>query len=401
MPASLTSHWLLDTVVEPELAPFPLPGYSAHTMLGSLSTDEIGELLAMGEHLVSWYAVHQRNLPWRHTQDPYSIWVAEVMLQQTRVETVLAYYSRFLTLFPTVESLATAPVDDVLKAWEGLGYYARARNLHAAARLVMKELGGLLPQTPEELRHLPGVGHYTAAAIASIAFDQDVIALDGNLRRILCRLFAIDDDPKRPGTQRTLRELANVMSPSGQASDFNQALMDLGATICAPSNPRCQLCPLLDGCRAKREGIQNMLPIRATRTHRPHRDVTAGVIWDGNGRFLIAQRPYESMLGGLWEFPGGKRRPGEELRDCLHREIHEEIGIDIQVGDLLCTFDHSFTHFHMTLYAYQCRWSGGKPQCLGCEALHWVTLKELDAFAFPVADQRIITVLRDQDLPAT
>jgi A/G-specific adenine glycosylase len=186
------------------------------------------------------------------------------------------------------------------------------------------------------------------------------------------------------------------MLPAGQAGDFNQALMDLGAMICTPTKPRCLLCPLSHQCQARREGIQNELPIRATRTQRPHRDVTAGVIWDGDGHFLITQRPLDGMLGGLWEFPGGKRRPGEGLPACLHREICEELAIEIQVGDLLCTVEHSFTHFHMTLHAFDCLWLSGKPQCLGCTDLQWVTLDELDAYAFPVADQRIIAFLRAQ-----
>lgn len=368
-------------------------------MPGTLSGGEANRLLAMGERLVDWYARHKRDLPWRHTQDPYRIWVAEVMLQQTRVETVLPYYSRFLARFPTIQVLATAHVDDVLKAWEGLGYYARARNLHAAARQIADELGGRLPQSRDGLRSLPGIGRYTAAALASIAFGQDVIALDGNLTRILCRLFSVDDDPSRPGTERMLEDLAQTMAPAGSSSDFNQALMDLGATVCLPSKPRCLLCPLMGDCRAQVEGIQDKLPIRASRSFHPHRDVTAGIIWDASGRFLISQRPYESLLGGLWEFPGGKRRPGEDLRDCLQREIREEIGIDIQVGKLLCTIDHDFTHFHMTLYAYQCMWSGGDPRCIGCEDIQWVTVGELDAFAFPVADQKIISFLRSDDLP--
>jgi A/G-specific adenine glycosylase len=176
--------------------------------------------------------------------------------------------------------------------------------------------------------------------------------------------------------------------------------MDLGAAICTPTKPRCLICPLLNQCQAKEEGIQNELPIRATRTQRPHRDVTAGVIWDGNSHLLITQRPLDGMLGGLWEFPGGKRRPGEALPACLHREICEELAIEIQVGDLLCTVEHSFTHFYMTLHAFDCQWIGGKPQCLGCTDLRWVTLDELDAYAFPVADQKIIAFLRAQHLGA-
>jgi A/G-specific adenine glycosylase len=358
--------------------------------------DETKDLAAIGQRLLAWYQRHRRDLPWRRTQDPYAIWVAEIMLQQTRVDTAIDYFERFLTRFPTMEALAAAPLDDVLKAWEGLGYYARARNLHKAAQQVVVEMGGHLPSTPETLRLLPGVGRYTAAAIASIAFEHDTVALDGNLRRVLCRIFAIDDDPGRPNTQRRLEALAMAIMPPGHAGAFNQALMDLGATICVPANPRCLLCPLVNLCRSRREGLQNELPIRATRTYRPHRDVTAGIIWDGNGHFLITQRPLDSMLGGLWEFPGGKRRPGEDLPDCLHREISEELDIEIQIGHLLCTIEHAFTHFEMTLYAFDCRWLHGQPQCLGCDDLRWVTLRELDAFAFPVADQKIIAFLRNQ-----
>jgi A/G-specific adenine glycosylase len=319
------------------------------------------------------------------------------MLQQTRVETVIGYWQRFLSRFPTIEVLAAAPLDDVLKIWEGLGYYARARNLHSAATKLVSNGGGCLPPSVDLLSRLPGIGPYTAAAIASIAFDLDAVAMDGNLRRVLCRLFGIDDDPGRPKTQRCLESLALSMLPGGRAADFNQALMDLGAMVCIPSNPRCLLCPLMATCRARLEGIQNELPIRATRKHRPHRDVTAGIIWDGDGHFLITQRPYDGLLGGLWEFPGGKRRPGEELKDCLHREIDEELAMEIIVGDLLCMVEHAFTHFFMTLYAFDCQVLRGTPQCLGCRDLRWVTLDQLDEFAFPVADQQIIASLRARE----
>jgi A/G-specific adenine glycosylase len=347
----------------------------------------------MGRLLLEWYHRHRRDLPWRRTREPYAIWVAEIMLQQTRVETVIAYYEPFLTRFPTVEALAAAPLDQVLKAWEGMGYYARARNLHRAARHVVVELGGQLPSTPEGLLLLPGVGQYTAAAVASIAFGYDAIALDGNLQRILCRLFSVDDDPSRSNTQRHLEGLAQAMLPTGQAGDFNQAFMDLGSDVCTPSQPRCLLCPLIGVCQAQSEGIQNELPIRATRSQRPHRDVTAAVIRDGRDHLLITQRLLDGLLGGLWEFPGGKRRPGEALQACLRREIWEELCIDIQVGELVCIVEHAFTHFFMTLYAYECQWIGGEPQCLGCRDLRWVTLDELGGFAFPVADQRIIAHL--------
>ena len=373
-----------------------LPGYSTPTMEVPPGVDGTDDLAVIGQQLLDWYEKHRRDLPWRHTQDPYAIWVAEIMLQQTRVETVLAYFERFMSRFPTLQAVAEAPLDDILKAWEGLGYYARARNLHKAARQVVHELNGHLPPTPAALLHLPGVGQYTAAAIASIAFGYDAVALDGNLRRVLCRIFAIDDDPGRPNTQRWLGKLALAMLPPGRAADFNQALMDLGAAVCTPTTPRCLLCPITMRCQAHQEGIQNELPICATRAKRPHRDVTAGVIWDGNGHLLITQRPLDSMLGGLWEFPGGKRRPREALPECLHREIVEELAMEIQIRELLCTIEHAFTHFQMTLYAYDCLWLENQPQCLGCKDLRWVTLDQLDAFAFPVADQKIIAFLRGQ-----
>lgn len=358
---------------------------------------DMQHLQALGLRLLEWYEHYRRDFPWRRRNDPYAIWVAEMMLQQTRTDTVLSYYERFLDRFPTLQDLAGASLDQVLKAWEGMGYYARARNLHAAARHVMTCCDGQIPSSVDELLALPGVGRYTAAAVASIAFGQDAIALDGNLRRVLCRLFSVDDDPDRPTTQRRLEETARAMLPPGRAAGFNQGLMDLGATICLPSAPRCMLCPLIELCQSRRDGIQDMLPIRTSRSQRPHRDVTAGVIHDGNGHLLISQRPLDAMLGGLWEFPGGKRLPCEDLPLCLRREIQEELGIDIAIGELLCTVDHTFTHFHMTLYVYDCDWVGGSPQPLGCAAWEWVTLDDLDAFAFPVADQKIISFLRSRN----
>jgi A/G-specific adenine glycosylase len=347
-------------------------------MASSERTTNCPDPIHLGERLLAWYGQACRALPWRDTQDPYAIWVAEIMLQQTRSEAVIPYYERFLARFPTVGALASAPLADVLKAWEGLGYYARARNLHAAARHVVAALNGQVPRSADALVLLPGIGRYTASAIASIAFGLDSIALDGNLRRVLCRIFAIDDDPGRPNTQNRLIALAHGMLPSGRAGDLNQALMDLGAGVCLPTHPRCLMCPLVGLCQAQKEGIQEQLPIRSTRRHRPHRDVTAAIIWNRDSKFLITQRPLDAMLGGMWEFPGGKRRPGEELAACLQREITEELDIEIEVGKLLCTVDHGYTHFHMTLYAYECQWLAGVPKCIGCSEWHWVTVDDLD-----------------------
>lgn len=258
--------------------------------------------------LLAWYDNHHRDLPWRQTDDPYHIWVAEVMLQQTRVDTAVPYYRRFLERFPTVHALAKASLDEVLKVWEGMGYYTRARNLHAAAKLVVEELDGEIPKAWGDLIHLPGIGPYTAGAILSIAFGQQVPAVDGNARRVLSRLFAIEAPIDQSHTQRQLRAQAEKLVPAEEPGRFNQALMDLGATICMPQKPACLLCPVNDFCEAYRQGMQDALSVRTKREPTPHYDVTAGVIWDGDGRLLIAQRPPDGLLGGLWEFPGGKSR---------------------------------------------------------------------------------------------
>jgi len=343
--------------------------------------------------LLAWYAEHRRDLPWRRTRDPYHLWVAEVMLQQTQVATVIPYYARFLARFPTAEALAAASLDEVLKAWEGLGYYARARHLHAAARKVAVEFDGQIPDTMEELLSLPGVGRYTAGAILSTAFGQDVPALDGNVRRVLSRIFAVEEDVTRGAGQHRLWALAEDMLPPGRAGDLNQALMDLGATVCTPRAPLCDQCPLAKDCRAHQSGQEERFPIRPQRQAIPHYKVAAGVVWDGEGRFLIAQRPLDGMLGGLWEFPGGKREPDETLEDCLRRELAEELGIEVAVGALLTVVQHAYTHFRITLHAFHCQIVAGQPRALGCADWRWVSLDDLPRFAFSAADHQIITAL--------
>ena len=343
--------------------------------------------------LLSWYDHHRRDLPWRDQSDPYRVWVSEVMLQQTQVTTVVPYYERFLQRFPTLADLAAASLDDVLKAWEGLGYYARARNLHAAARQVVADYEGQLPDSYTKLRQLPGFGDYTAGALASIAFGERVPAVDGNVKRVLARLFAIQDDVTRSATARRLRAIAADLVPPNRPGDFNQALMELGATLCTPTSPRCMLCPLNAECDGLARGIRDSLPVRAPRRQRPHYDVTAAVIRHDDGRLLIAQRKPEAMLGGLWEFPGGKCQPGETLPDCLRREIREELGLEIEVGRQLTTIEHGYTHFRISLHVFECRHLDGEPQALDCAAWRWVHPADLADFAFPVTDQKIIHML--------
>ena len=346
--------------------------------------------------LLGWYDRHRRDLPWRDEPDPYRVWVSEVMLQQTQVTTVVPYYERFLRRFPTLADLATAPLDDVLKAWEGLGYYARARNLHAAARQVLADCGGRLPASYAALRQLPGFGDYIAGAVASIAFGERVPAADGNVRRVLARLFAITNHVTRGTTARRLRAIAAELTPPDRPGDFNQALMELGATLCTPTSPRCLLCPAAAECDGLAQGIQESLPVKPPRRVLPHYDVTAAIIRRDDGCLLIAQRKPETMLGGLWEFPGGKCQPGESLPDCLRREIREELGVEIEVGRQLATIRHSYTHFRISLHVFECCHLDREPQALDCAGWRWVWPADLQNFAFPVTDRKIIQMLGTQ-----
>jgi len=349
--------------------------------------------VAFAERLLDWFDRHARDLPWRRQRTPYRVWVAEVMLQQTRAETVVPYYERFLARFPTVQALANAGLEEVLKVWEGLGYYARARNLHAAARQVVTAHDGQLPDTFEGLLALPGVGRYTAGAVASITFGRDVVAVDGNARRVLCRVFAVREDVTRSAVQRQLESLAASLLPPGRAGVFNESLMELGATVCTPRGPRCDCCPLCDLCRAYAQGEPESLPVRRSRRRIPHYDVAAAVTTRADGCVLVAQRHADDMLGGLWEFPGGKREHGETLPECLAREMREELGVEIEVGQLLVVVRQAYTHFRITLHGFLCRLVAGEPRCLDCAAFRWVRPAELDALPMSVVDRKITLAL--------
>lgn len=343
--------------------------------------------------LLAWYDRAAADLPWRRTRDPYGIWLSEIMLQQTQVETVIPYYERFMQAFPTVKALADAPLGDVLKLWEGLGYYSRARNLHRAAQIITRDFNGAFPTTADGLQQLPGVGRYTAGAIASIAFGQAAPVLDGNVIRVFARLTDLEADVTQPAVKEQLWKLAESWLSRERPGDYNQALMELGRTICKPRNPLCESCPVREHCAAYASGTQAVRPVKAKKAPTPHYDVTAGIIWNDTGQLLIAQRPLDGLLGGLWEFPGGKREAGETLPDCLKRELWEELAVEVEVGELFTVVRHGFTHFKITLHAFTCRYLRGEPQKIGVHDWAWVTPDQLGAYSFGKADRQVIAAL--------
>lgn len=349
--------------------------------------------LNLSQRLLVWYEHEKRQLPWRGQTDAYGTWVSEIMLQQTRVETVIPFFLRWMQRFPTIHTLAAADEQEVLKLWEGLGYYSRARSLHRAARLIVEHRGGKIPTDRMGLEQLPGIGPYTAGAIASIAFGQDEAALDGNIRRVLARAFAVRLPIRSPQGEKRLWELARQNLPPGRAGDYNQALMDLGATICTPRGPNCLLCPLVDGCRAYQLGIQDELPIVAPRKTIPHHTVASAVLHQ-DGRVLIARRPANELLGGLWEFPGGTVEAGEELEQTLQREIMEELGTEVAVEEPFGIYNHAYTHYRVTLHAFLCRLAGPEPQPLEASELRWAMPEELGNFPMGKIDRQIANRLQ-------
>jgi len=308
------------------------------------------------------------------------------MAQQTRIATVVPYYESFLRRFPDVESLAAAPLDDVLKAWEGLGYYGRARTLHRAAAMVRERYGGRLPADPAALRTLPGVGPYTAGAISSIGFGHPEPAVDGNVRRVLCRVHDLSDEsPTR------LDALARqwIGHAGGDAATLNQALMDLGGAVCIPRRPSCGECPLAGECLARQRGTVSKRPRPRRRAPLPHHDIAAALVWRG-AMLLIARRPKEGLLGGLWEFPGGKVEAGETPAEAARREVHEEMGLEVEILASAGEVRHAYSHFRITLHLFHARWLSGEPTRAPGGPPRWVRPVELESYAFPAANHAVI-----------
>ncbi|PKO11793.1 MAG: A/G-specific adenine glycosylase [Chloroflexi bacterium HGW-Chloroflexi-10] len=349
--------------------------------------------------LLAWYAKNARQLPWRDHPDPYAVWVSEIMLQQTRVETVISYFHKWMERFPDIDTLANSQEQDVLKIWEGLGYYSRARNLHKAARIIQQQYHSALPAERTALEKLPGIGKYTAAAITSMAFGQDQATLDGNIRRVLARIFNVEIPARSPQGELRLWTLAEENLPPGRAGDYNQAWMDLGASICLPKKPQCTICPLKPYCLAFHLGVQNDRPVLPKKQPTPHFTVTAAII-HRDQCVLIAQRPPNGLLGGLWEFPGGKCEPGETLPQALTREIREELGCEVEVGAEFGIYQHAYTHFRITLHAFHCWLVKGEPQALEASQLIWAQFHELESYPMGKIDRSIAKNL-NQNNPAS
>ena len=313
------------------------------------------------------------------------------MLQQTQVETVIPYFERFLRRFPDVATLARAPLDAVLKQWEGLGYYSRARQLQKAAQVILVRWKGRLPERVEELETLPGIGRYTAGAIASIAFGVSAPVVDCNVARVLSRVLASPTPVRDSGIRQELWATAESLVARKRPGDYNQALMELGACVCRPRRPLCDSCPVRTLCRGFASGHPERFPLSAQRRSIPLIRVSAGIIWNRAGeRILISRRPEKGLLGGLWEFPGGKIERGETPESCLRREIIEELGIRVEVGPKFMEVRHAYSHRRVRLLVFHCRYTTGRPQRLGVSDWRWVRLGDLAQFAFPSADIKVL-----------
>jgi A/G-specific adenine glycosylase len=339
--------------------------------------------------LLEWYRTHRRPLPWRRDHDPYRLWVAEVLLQQTHVAQAAPYFERFVARFPTLDALARADLSEVLKVWQGAGYYARARNLHAAARVVQGSFAGALPSTVPELESLPGVGSYIARALASMAHDVPEVALEANGLRVAARWTREKGDVRSGPVRARLLHTLESLLPASRAGEFNEALMELGETVCLPVSPDCPDCPVRFGCRAGLElEDPGSIPYRRSRPRRPHVEA-AVVVLEHRGRWLVQRRPTEGLLGGLWEFPGGKVAAGETPADAARRELLEETGIRAPKLTPRGVVRHGYSHFSVTLHVF---WAS-LPRRPPVDGLRWVTPDGLARLPLPKATEKIARML--------
>ncbi len=350
--------------------------------------------------LLGWYDANRRDLPWRRTRDPYAIWISEAMLQQTRVETVIPYWERFLARFPDVASLARAELDEVYALWTGLGYYSRARNLKAAAESIVADHGGRLPDEADALRRLPGIGRYTAGAVASIAFDREEPLVDGNVVRVLTRLEDIREDSGDKAVVERLWQLAAELVRGPRPGDLNQALMELGATTCTPKRPTCLVCPLRADCRGLAAGDPEQLPRKAKRTAvRALRGLAVAI--DRGGRLLAVRRPEKGLMAGLWELPGGLLDAGQEAKDHAARILREGVGLEVRELEPVGRVEHVFTHRRLALEVFRAKaLPGSRAQITGFTAHRWLTAEQLVALAHAGSTRKALALLGHCDEPS-
>jgi A/G-specific adenine glycosylase len=353
-----------------------------------------GEALSARGALLAWYRSARRDLPWRRTRDPWAIWVSEAMLQQTRVEVVIPYYERFLARFPDPGALACADLDEVLGLWAGLGYYSRARNLKAAAERVSAS-GGRVPDSVEALMSLPGVGRYTAGAIASIAFDRPAPIVDGNVARVLARLRGIREPVDEAAGRARLWAEAEALAAGPHPGDLNQALMELGATVCTPRAPRCPTCPVARRCAARAAGNAEALPRRAPRRAPRRIRAVAALVLRG-GRALAVQRPARGLLGGLWELPGGEVA-GAADRAALARILRERTGLEVGAADAVGRLEHGFSHRTLELRLFRCAAKPGRVRLAGWQRHRWVTAAAFARLPLGTLDRRALAVALDRE----
>ncbi|MFC0557520.1 A/G-specific adenine glycosylase [Halalkalibacter alkalisediminis] len=340
------------------------------------------------ESLVDWFLENQRELPWRESKDPYRVWVSEIMLQQTRVDTVIPYYQAFMREFPTLEALAEAEEDRILKAWEGLGYYSRVRNLQTAVREVVEKYEGTVPDTRKEISSLKGVGPYTAGAILSIAYGKPEPAVDGNVMRVLSRVFLIDEDIAKPATRKIFEGILYDLVSKKDPSSFNQGLMELGALICTPTSPGCLLCPVREYCRANEKGVQAELPIKTKKKKQTVKQMAAIVLRNEYGEVLIEKRPETGLLARLWQFPNIEITNENDQSQLLTKFLSEQFKVVAEVGPDIQHVEHVFSHLVWNITVFEGHIKE-RPN-LESETRKWVSQSEIERYAFPVSHQKII-----------
>jgi len=340
--------------------------------------------------LISWFERNKRDLPWRNDRTAWKTLLSEIMLQQTRVDQALPYFEKFMLRFPTVLDFAKADQDEILLLWEGLGYYSRARNLHKTTQLIVEQFDGEIPDNYESLLLIKGIGPYTAAAVSSLVFNESRAVVDGNVIRVISRLYGIDEDVKTSAVKKRIQEIVDSLIDSTKPGLFNESLMELGATICKPKNPLCSECPIQHECVAFSQARTEYLPYKAKKAKVPQHRIGIGVILNQLGEVLIAKRPDDKMLGGLWEFPGGKQEKGEDIETTIHREFEEEIGIKIKLIKPYSPIKHAYSHFKISLEAWNGTWISGEPKAKESSEIRWIPIHDLDKYAFPKANRKLI-----------